>query len=83
MTPRTIHLVAPYLLLAEIGAALFAGSAASAEERITLEIIGAVRMAGPEMVRHADAAPRRTEATQARQGIVDRSTADDMAARHN
>ncbi|MDP4006613.1 hypothetical protein [Methylobacterium sp. NEAU K] len=35
------HTVAPYLLLAELGAALFGGSAASAEERITLEVIGA------------------------------------------
>jgi hypothetical protein len=81
MTLRTAHPVAPYLLLAELGAALFGGSAASAEERITLEIIGAVRMAGPEAVRHADAAPGRTEARQAREATAERSI--DGAARHN
>lgn len=82
MTPRTAHPVAPYLLLAELGAALFGGTAASAEERITLEIIGAVRMAGPAMVRPADATPVKAEDIQAREASAERST-DRMAARHN
>ena len=82
MTPRTAHPVAPFLLLAELGAALFGGTAASAEERITLEIIGAVRLAGPETVRHADVAPGRAEATRAREAKSVRST-DGIAARPN
>ena len=82
MTPRTAHPVAPYLLLAELGAALFGGSAASAEERITLEIIGAVRMTGPAMVRPADATPVRAEATQTREASAGRSP-ERIAARHN
>lgn len=82
MTPRTAHPVAPYLLLAELGAALFGGTAASAKERITLEIIGAVRMTGPAMVRPADATPVRVEGTQAREASAERS-ADRMAPRHN
>ena len=82
MTPRTIHTVAPYLLLAEFGAALFGGTAASAEERITLEIIGAVRMTGPAMVRPADATPVRAEDTQTREAGAERSP-DRMAARHH
>ena len=81
MNLRTAHPVAPYLLRAELGAALFGGSAASAEERITLEIIGAVRMVDPEAVRHADAAPRRTEARHAREAAAERSI--DGAARNN
>jgi hypothetical protein len=55
---------------------LFGGTAASAEERITLEVIGAVRMASPETVRRADPAPGEAEATAAR-------SIDGMAARHN
>lgn len=82
MTPRTAHPVAPYLLLAELGAALFGGTAASAEERITLEIIGAVRMTGPAMVRPTDATRVRAEDIQARETSAERS-ADRMAARHN
>lgn len=82
MTPRTAHPVAPYLLLAELGAALFGGNAASAEERITLEIVGAVRMTGPAMVRPADATPVRTEDTQAREASAERSP-ERIAARHN
>jgi len=82
MTPRTTHPVAPYLLFAELGAALFGGTAASAEERITLEIIGAVRMAGPEVVRPADAVPVGTKAVPPRGARPGRST-DGMAARHN
>jgi hypothetical protein len=82
MTPRNAHPVASYLLLAELGASLFGSTAASAEERITLEIIGAVRMAGPEAVRPADASPARAEATPAREANAVRST-DVMAARHN
>ncbi len=82
MTPRTTHTVAPYLLLAELGAALFGGTAASAGERITLEIIGAVRMTGPAMVRPADAAHVRAEDTQAREATAERSP-ERMAARHN
>ncbi|UIN35043.1 hypothetical protein [Methylobacterium oryzae] len=82
MTPRTAHPVAPYLLLAELGAALFGGTAASAEERITLEIIGAVRMTGPGMVRPADATQVRAEDTQAREASVERPS-ERIAARHN
>ena len=82
MTPRTAYPVAPYFLLAELGAALFGGTAASAEERITLEVIGAVRMAGPEAGRPADAVPARTENTQARNASAERST-ERMAARHD
>lgn len=82
MIPRTAHPVAPYLLLAELGAASFGGTAASAEERITLEIIGAVRMTDPAMVRPADATPVRVKDIQARETSAERS-ADRMAARHN
>lgn len=82
MPPRTAHPVAPYLLLAELGAALFGSTAASAEERITLEIIGAVRMTDPAMVRPADATPVRAEDTQAREASAERST-ERLAARHN
>lgn len=82
MTLRTTHTVAPYLLLAELGAVLFGGTAASAEERITLEIIGAVRMSGPAMVHPADAAPVRAEDTQAREAIAEHSP-ERIAARHN
>ncbi|MEE7448606.1 hypothetical protein MRF4_12740 [Methylobacterium radiotolerans] len=82
MTPRVTHTIAPYLLLAELGAALFGGTAASAEERITLEIIGAVRMSGPAMVHPADATPVMVEDTQAREASAERSP-DRMAARHN
>lgn len=82
MTPRNYHTVAPYLLLAELGAALFGVTAASAEERITLEIIGAVRMSGPAMVRPADAMPVRPEDTQAREVRAERSP-ERIAARHN
>ncbi|WP_156383954.1 hypothetical protein [Methylobacterium sp. Leaf456] len=82
MTPRTANPFAPYLLLAELGAALFSGTAASAEERITPEIIGAVRMTGPAMVRPADATPVRAEDAQARETSTERST-ERMAARHN
>ncbi len=82
MTPRTTHPVAPYLLLAELGAALFGGTPASAEARITLEIIGAVRMAGPEAGRSADAVAAGAEDTQAREAVVERST-ERMAVRHN
>lgn len=82
MTPRTANPVAPYMLLAELGAALFGGTAASAEERITLEIIGAVRMTGPAMLRPADATPVRAEDTRAREADAERCT-DRMVARHN
>jgi hypothetical protein len=82
MTPPTAYPIAPYLLLAELGAALFGGTAASAEERITLEVIGAVRMADPETVRQADAATRGTEARPARAATAARSI-DGMAARRN
>lgn len=72
MTFQSTHTVAPYLLLAELGAALFGGSAASAEERITLEVIGAVRMAGAEEIRRDGAAPRQTEAGRARVTAAER-----------
>jgi hypothetical protein len=78
MTPPIANPIAPYLLLAELGAALFGGTAASAEERIT----GAVRMAGPESVRRADPAPEGAEARPAREATAARSI-DEMAARHN
>lgn len=78
MTPRTAHPVAPFLLLAELGAALFGSTAAMAEERITLEVIGAVRMAGPEAPRAADITPARTETTQTREANAERP-----AASHN
>ncbi len=81
MTPRT-HPVARTLLFAELGAALFGGSAASAEERITLEIIGAVRMAGPDAVRPAEAVPVGIEAVPPREAGPERSP-DGMAARHD
>ncbi|MHC2109433.1 hypothetical protein [Methylobacterium sp. CM6246] len=82
MTPRTAHPVAPYVLLAELGTVLFGGTAASAEERITLEIIGAVRMVDPEAVSRADVAPVRTEASEAREATAGKSTGR-MADRHN
>lgn len=82
MTLRAAHPVAPYLLLAELGAALFGGTAAMAEERITLEVIGAVRMAGPEVPHGADMTTARTETTQTREANAERST-DVMAASHN
>ncbi len=82
MTPPIANPIAPYLLLAELGAALFGGTAASAEERITLEVIGAVRMAGPETVHRADPAPEGAEARPAREATAARSI-DQMAARHN
>lgn len=82
MTAGIPHSVAPYLLLAELGAALFAGTAASAEERITLEVIGAVRMAGPEVVRSADAATGRTRDGKARAASAGHSL-DGMAANRN
>jgi hypothetical protein len=75
LTLRTAHSVAPYLHLAEFGAA-------SAEERITLEIIGDVRMVSPEAIRSADAAPGGTEVVPARKASAERST-DRVAARHN
>ena len=66
MTLQSAHALMPYLLLAELGAGLFGGSsAASAEERVTLEVIVAVRMAGAEETRRADGEPRRAEARQA------------------
>ncbi|MCJ2048857.1 hypothetical protein [Methylobacterium sp. J-070] len=71
MILRPVHTVVPYGLLAGLGAALFGGSGASAEERITLEVIGAVRMAGPEVIRRADAAAGRTEARPARAATAD------------
>lgn len=82
MTTQTSHPLASYLLLAELGAALFGGTPASAEERITLEIIGAVRMSGPETARRVEASPVRTEASEPRETTVERST-DGMATRHN
>ncbi|MBP1181535.1 hypothetical protein [Methylobacterium sp. PvR107] len=82
MTPSAAHPIAPYLLLAELGAALFGGTAASAAERITLEVIGAVRMADPETVRQAEAATRGAEVRPARAATAARSI-DGMAARHN
>ncbi|WCS28572.1 hypothetical protein LOK46_32210 (plasmid) [Methylobacterium sp. NMS14P] len=72
MTFRPAHTIGPYLLLAELGGALFGGSAASAEERITLEAIGAVRMAGAEEIRRVGAAPRPAEAVQARGAAAER-----------
>lgn len=72
MTVQPTHTVMPYLLLAELGVALFGGSATSAEERITLEVIGAVRMAGSEEIRTANGAPRRTEATPAPRTAAER-----------
>jgi hypothetical protein len=75
MSLHQIHPVAPYLLLAELGAALFGSSAASAEERITLEIIGAVRMTAPEVICRADALPGRTEARQPHEETAERAGA--------
>ena len=82
MTSRTTRPVAPYLLLAELGAALFGGTAASAEERITLESIGAVRMTGLAMVHPVNATPVRAEDTKARVASAERSP-ERIAARHN
>jgi hypothetical protein len=82
MTPRTAHPVAPYLLLAELGAVLFGGTAASADERITLEIIGSVRMAGPDTVRFGDATAARTDFAPAREASAARP-ADGRADRHH
>ncbi|GJD51737.1 hypothetical protein OPKNFCMD_4494 [Methylobacterium crusticola] len=75
MNVQPTHALMPYLLLAEFGAALFAGSAASADERITLEAIGAVRMAGSEEVRRVDGPHRRTEARPAHDAVVERTEA--------
>lgn len=82
MTFQPTHTVAPYLLLAELGAALFGGSTVSAEERITLEVIGAVRMAGSDETRRVDAAPRRTDAGQAREAATERADGG-MSPRRN
>jgi len=82
MTPRTTHPVAPYLLLAELGAALFGGTAASAEERITLEVIGAVRMAADPDVRRADGAHQRAEIPPARETAADHADAW-ISSHHN
>jgi hypothetical protein len=67
------HTAMPYVLLAELGIALFGGSAASAGERITLEAIGAVRMAGSGEIRTASRAPRRAEAVDARETAAERA----------
>ncbi|KMO40388.1 hypothetical protein VQ02_07935 [Methylobacterium variabile] len=80
MTFQPTHGVIPYLLLAELGAALFSGSGASADERITLEVIGAVRMAAPQEIRRAYAALERTEVRQAREKTAERSA--DRALSH-
>ena len=82
MTLRTAHPVAPYLLLAELGAALYGGTAAAAGERTTLEGIGAVRLAGPQAPRAADMTPARSETTQTREATAER-LADVMAASHH
>ena len=44
VTFRPAHTIGPYLLLAELGGALFGGSAAPAEERITPEAIDRKRL---------------------------------------
>lgn len=72
MSFQPTHAVAPYLLLAEFGAVLFGGSSASAGERITLEAIGAVRMAGPELTRRTEGATRQTEFRQAPDATAER-----------
>ncbi|MFH6787189.1 MULTISPECIES: hypothetical protein [Methylobacterium] len=82
MTIQPAHGIMPYLLLAELGATLFGGSAASAEERITLEIIGAVRMAGSADSRRAEASPRRTGSMPARDTAAERADAEPAARRH-
>ncbi|MFE1601076.1 hypothetical protein [Methylobacterium sp. ID0610] len=82
MTIQPAHTIMPYLLLAELGAALFGGSAVSAEERITLEVIGAVRMAGSEEMPAANGAPRRAKATPARDIAAERADAGMSAPRN-
>ncbi|MBB5764770.1 hypothetical protein ABEV34_17990 [Methylorubrum rhodesianum] len=75
MTFQSAHTIMPYLLLADLGAALFGSSAASAGERITLEVIGAVRMAGAEEIRPSDRPPRLTENRQAQDAGAERADA--------
>ncbi|KQP31742.1 hypothetical protein ASF49_09915 [Methylobacterium sp. Leaf104] len=82
MRIQPTHAVAPYLLLAELGAALFGGAAASAEERITLEVIGAVRMAGPDTSRRSAASSQRSEARPMRETIAERTDAPVWSVRH-
>lgn len=55
------------LLIAEPGSALLGTSAASAQDRITLETIGAVRMVMADEIRPANAEPRPGEAPTARE----------------
>jgi hypothetical protein len=82
VTVQPAHTIMPYLLLAELGAALFSGSAASAEERITLEVIGAVRIAGSEEIRRPDRMPRLTATRQAHDAAAERTDAG-MSSQRN
>ena len=54
MPYRRIMFALPCILLTGLGSALLGIPAASAQERITLESIGAVRMARLDAVRRAD-----------------------------
>ncbi|MGE7417728.1 hypothetical protein [Methylobacterium tarhaniae] len=82
MTIQPSHAIMPYLLLAEIAAALFGGPAASAEKRITLEVIGAVPMAGAGEIRRVDGAPGRAEAGQPRETTGERTDTGSLAHRN-
>ena len=82
MTFRPAHTIGPYVLLAAFGGALFGGSTASAEERITLEVIGAVRMAADPDVRRADGAHQRAEIPPARETAADHADAW-ISSHHN
>jgi hypothetical protein len=65
--------VIPYILIAELGAALLGSSIASAQDRITLETIGAVRMVRADEIRRADAEPRPAEARTATEISAERA----------
>lgn len=82
MRSELTHSVAPYLLLAELGASLFGSAAASAEERITLEVIGAVRRAGSDTDRRANDPERPVEARPFRAVDAERADAVLWSERH-
>ncbi|MGU3359368.1 hypothetical protein ACLBWX_03445 [Methylobacterium sp. M6A4_1b] len=89
MRIQPTHAVAPYFLLAELGAALFGGLtavagglAAVAGERITLEVIGAVRMVAPDADRRSAASSQRPEVRPLRGTMAERTDAAVWSVRH-
>ncbi|MCJ2094528.1 hypothetical protein MKK67_18815 [Methylobacterium sp. J-072] len=72
MPYRTTTFALPSLGIAGLGAALLGPPAASAQERITLESIGAVRMARAEEIRRANPEIRSVATRPAREQIAER-----------